>query len=293
MWRRLPGPGRRNASGCSRRPGGEALCPWRLHQARLSSSTGARTSRSSAAFVSSCRWRTAKLCYSRAFIIRAYLLQTHEMLFDAHNHAFRVLGGVPRRGHLRQHAHRRGQGRPRQGTQRQCSLFGHDQSLTFSKPSSVIRLPDGRRDRSRRTSRMRGIASGKACPAFESLDALNGWLEQRCRELWGQIPAWQRTGNDRRCLGPRSREPHAHGPSYSMGSWTIPSGSRRLAWSTWSATATACRLRSPTARSACASIPTGSWSWRKGRSSANTAASSTVPMKPQDGRFMTGAIIWR
>ena len=39
-----------------------------------------------------------KLCYSRAFTVRAYLLQTHEMLFDAHNHAFRVLGGVPRRG---------------------------------------------------------------------------------------------------------------------------------------------------------------------------------------------------
>lgn len=30
--------------------------------------------------------------------MRAYLLQTHEMPFDAHNHAFRVLGGVPRRG---------------------------------------------------------------------------------------------------------------------------------------------------------------------------------------------------
>ena len=40
----------------------------------------------------------AKLSYSRAFTLRAYLLQTHEMLFDAHNHAFRVLGGVPRRG---------------------------------------------------------------------------------------------------------------------------------------------------------------------------------------------------
>ena len=39
-----------------------------------------------------------KLSHSRAFIVRAYLLQTHEMLFDAHNHAFRVLGGVPRRG---------------------------------------------------------------------------------------------------------------------------------------------------------------------------------------------------
>ena len=39
-----------------------------------------------------------KLCYSRAFIVRAYLLQTHEMLFDAHGQAFRVFGGVPRRG---------------------------------------------------------------------------------------------------------------------------------------------------------------------------------------------------
>jgi transposase len=39
-----------------------------------------------------------KLSYSRAYILRAYPQQTHEMLFDAHNHAFRVLGGVPRRG---------------------------------------------------------------------------------------------------------------------------------------------------------------------------------------------------
>ena len=39
-----------------------------------------------------------KLSYSRAFILRAYPQQTHEMLFDAHNHAFRVLGGVRRRG---------------------------------------------------------------------------------------------------------------------------------------------------------------------------------------------------
>lgn len=39
-----------------------------------------------------------KLSDSQAFIVRAYLLQTHEMLFDAHNHAFRVFGGIPRRG---------------------------------------------------------------------------------------------------------------------------------------------------------------------------------------------------
>lgn len=39
-----------------------------------------------------------KLSHSRAFLVRAYLLQTHEMLFDAHWHGLRVLGGVPERG---------------------------------------------------------------------------------------------------------------------------------------------------------------------------------------------------
>ena len=39
-----------------------------------------------------------KLSYSRAFFLRAYPLQTHEMLFDAHAYAFAVLGAVPRRG---------------------------------------------------------------------------------------------------------------------------------------------------------------------------------------------------
>jgi transposase len=39
-----------------------------------------------------------KLSHSRAFLVRAYPLQTHEMLFEAHWHAFRVFGGVPGRG---------------------------------------------------------------------------------------------------------------------------------------------------------------------------------------------------
>ena len=34
-----------------------------------------------------------KLSHSRAFIVRAYLMQIHEMLFDALTQAFRVLGG--------------------------------------------------------------------------------------------------------------------------------------------------------------------------------------------------------
>ena len=39
-----------------------------------------------------------KLSHSRAFLLRAYALQTHEMLFDAHANGFRVFGGVPGRG---------------------------------------------------------------------------------------------------------------------------------------------------------------------------------------------------
>ena len=35
---------------------------------------------------------------SRVFIVRAYPLQTREMLFDAHGHAFRVFGGILGRG---------------------------------------------------------------------------------------------------------------------------------------------------------------------------------------------------
>ena len=38
-----------------------------------------------------------KLGHSLAFYLRAYPLQTYEMLFDAHNHAFVLLGGVPHR----------------------------------------------------------------------------------------------------------------------------------------------------------------------------------------------------
>ena len=39
-----------------------------------------------------------KVSHSQAFLLRAYPFQTHEMLFDAHWHAFRVFGGVPARG---------------------------------------------------------------------------------------------------------------------------------------------------------------------------------------------------
>ena len=39
-----------------------------------------------------------KLCASRAFLLVAYPTQSHEMLFDAHTRAFRVFGGIAKRG---------------------------------------------------------------------------------------------------------------------------------------------------------------------------------------------------
>ena len=69
-----------------------------------------------------------KLSHSRAFILRAYPLQTHEMLFDAHHHAFRVLRGVPRRGiydNMRTAVDKVGTGKVRQVNARFTAMTSH------------------------------------------------------------------------------------------------------------------------------------------------------------------------
>ncbi len=69
-----------------------------------------------------------KLSHSRAFVLRAYPQQTHEMLFDAHNHAFRVLGGVPRRGiydNMRTAVDKIGRGKERQVNARFSAMVSH------------------------------------------------------------------------------------------------------------------------------------------------------------------------
>jgi len=69
-----------------------------------------------------------KLSHSRAFIVRAYLLQTHEMLFDALAQAFRVLGGVPQRGifdNMKTAVDRIGSGKARQVDARFLAMASH------------------------------------------------------------------------------------------------------------------------------------------------------------------------
>ena len=81
-----------------------------------------------------------KLSYSRAFIVRAYLLQTHEMLFDAHNHAFRVLGGIPRRGiydNMKTAVDKVGRGKERDVNARFLAMASHYLfELEFCNPAS-------------------------------------------------------------------------------------------------------------------------------------------------------------
>ena len=128
-----------------------------------------------------------KLSYSRAFIVRAYLLQTHEMLFDAHNHAFRVLGGIPRRGiydNMKTAVDKVGRGKERDVDARLLAMASHYRfELEFCNPASG--WEKGQVEKNVQDTRHR---LWQPTPRFPSLDALNDWLEARCKEYWAQTP---------------------------------------------------------------------------------------------------------
>jgi transposase len=127
-----------------------------------------------------------KLSCSRAFFLRAYPQQTHEMLFDAHNHAFRGLGGVPRGGiydNMRTAVDKVGRGKNRQVNARFAAMVSHFLfEAEFCNPASG--WEKGQIEKNVRG--MLAIGSGQPAPSFSSLAALNDWLEARCRELWVQ-----------------------------------------------------------------------------------------------------------
>ena len=128
-----------------------------------------------------------KLSHSRAFLIRAYLLQTHEMLFDAHWHGFRVLGGVPERGiydNMRTAVDRVGRGKERQVNLRFLAMANHYVfEPEFCNPASG--WEKGQVEKNVQDARPR---LWQPMPSFPDLAALNVWLEQRCMELWREIP---------------------------------------------------------------------------------------------------------
>ena len=127
-----------------------------------------------------------KLCYSRAFMIRAYPLQTHEMLFDAHNHGLAALGGVPQRGiydNMKTAVDRVGRGKVREVNARFKAMVSHFLfEAEFCNPAAG--WEKGQIEKNVQDARRR---IWQVAPKFASYRELNNWLEQRCRALWSQI----------------------------------------------------------------------------------------------------------
>jgi transposase len=121
-----------------------------------------------------------KLSYSRAFVVRAYLLQTHQMLFDAHNHAFRVLGGIPRRGiydNMRTAIDRVGRGKERDVNARFLSMASHFLfEPEFCNPASGWekgQVEKNVRDERRDTAQDKQVARESVEPIFGQEEAEN------------------------------------------------------------------------------------------------------------------------
>ena len=127
-----------------------------------------------------------KLCHSRAFFLRAYMTQTHEMLFDAHNHAFRVLGGVPERGiydNMKTAVDKVGRGKQRVVNARFRSMVSHFLfESEFCNPAAG--WEKGQVEKNVQDARHRLL---QGAPAFSTLAKLNEWLEAHCIAAWHQI----------------------------------------------------------------------------------------------------------
>ena len=127
-----------------------------------------------------------KLAHSRAFIVRAYLLQTHEMLFDALTQAFRVLGGVPQRGifdNMKTAVDKIGTGKARQVNARFAAMASHYLfEADFCNPASG--WEKGQVEKNVQDARRR---LWQPMPSFRDLAELNTWLEEQCIAHWGEI----------------------------------------------------------------------------------------------------------
>jgi hypothetical protein len=187
-------------------------CRWYLRRVKRSSSTGARTGRSSRANGTKLQVAHTKLSHSRAFIVRAYPLQTHEMLFDALTQAFRVLGGVPQRGifdNMKTAVDRIGSGKIRQINARFAAMASHYLfEPEFCNPASG--WEKGQVEKNVQDARRRLWQKMPSLP--RSCDALNAWLEERCLEQWARSRMAPCPARSPMCMPP-SRQPDADGPS--------------------------------------------------------------------------------
>ncbi len=128
------------------------------------------------------------LSHSQAFIVRAYPLQTHAMLFHALAQAFRVLGGVPQRGifdNMRTAVDCIGRGKARQVNACFAAMASHYLfEADFCNPASG--LEKGQVEKNVQDARrLLCQPLSTSGPSFADIDALNAWLEEHCIALWG------------------------------------------------------------------------------------------------------------
>jgi transposase len=120
-----------------------------------------------------------RLCHSRLFLVRAYPRETQEMVFDAHERAFRFFGGSCRRGiydNMRTAVDAIFTGRQRTFNRRFLQLCSHPLvEPTACNPGAA--WEKGQVENQVRTARGRFFTP---MPRFETLAALNTWLEERC-----------------------------------------------------------------------------------------------------------------
>ncbi len=130
-----------------------------------------------------------KLCASRAFLLVAYPTQSHEMLFDAHARAFRVFGGVPKRGiydNMKTAVDKVGVGKRRIVNTRFAAMAAH---YLFEPDFCNVAAgwEKGVVEKNVQDSRRR-VWQDAAHQRFGSFVELNVWLEARCQALWSELP---------------------------------------------------------------------------------------------------------
>ena len=129
-----------------------------------------------------------KLCASRAFWLVAYPSQGHEMLFDAHTRSFAALGGVARRGiydNMRTAVDKVLKGKGRVVNARfavMCAHYLYDPD--FCNVASG--WEKGVVEKNVQDSRRRVWVDARQM-RFGSIDELNAWVGERCRQLWTEV----------------------------------------------------------------------------------------------------------
>ncbi|MXW96541.1 MAG: IS21 family transposase [Gammaproteobacteria bacterium] len=121
-----------------------------------------------------------RLCHSRMSYVRAYLRETQEMVFDAHNRAFEAFGGSCQRGiydNMKTVVDVIFAGRTRKFNARFLEMCGH----FLVEP--VACTPNAAWEKGQVESQVRDVRERlfREPPRFDSLDDLNDWLEESCR----------------------------------------------------------------------------------------------------------------